>query len=181
METTTTQTIWLGGGCFWCIEPIFDALKGVLDVQSGYSGGKTLNPTYRDICTGTTDHAEVIQVQFDSSIISLDDLLRIFFTYHDPTTLNRQGNDKGTQYRSVIFYETEEQKVTAEEIIQEFEKSGLWGAKIVTEITKFARFYVAENYHQDYYKLHGYEPYCQIVISPKVAKFRKEYRNWIRD
>jgi peptide-methionine (S)-S-oxide reductase len=171
----------LGGGCFWCIEAVFEDLKGVEKSVSGYSGGKTLNPTYREVCYGNTGHAEVINVYFDPQIISYEDILRVFFHVHDPTTLNRQGNDIGTQYRSVIYYHNEAQQESAKKIIEEIEKSNLWDSKIVTEVSTFARFYLAEDYHQEYYKLNGHEPYCQYVISPKMAKFRKEFKDKLKN
>jgi peptide-methionine (S)-S-oxide reductase len=170
----------LGGGCFWCIEAVFAELKGVTKVVSGYTGGATKNPTYEEVCYGKTGHAEVIDVYFDPKIISFEDVLRVFFHVHDPTKLNRQGNDIGTQYRSAIFYHDEAQKDSAKKIIDEFEKNKLWNDKIITEVTKFALFYSAEGYHQDYYKLHGYEPYCQYVISPKMKKFRLAFKDRLK-
>jgi peptide-methionine (S)-S-oxide reductase len=170
----------LGGGCFWCIEPVFEELKGVEKAISGYSGGKVDNPTYREVCYGSTGHAEVIDVYFDPKIISYDDILRVFFHVHNPTTLNRQGNDIGTQYRSVIFYHSEAQEQTAKNIIEEIEKSNLWDSKIVTEVSNFTRFYTAENYHQEYFKLNGQQPYCQYVINPKMTKFRKEFKDRLK-
>lgn len=170
----------LGGGCFWCTEAVYAELKGVEKVVSGYTGGEMLNPTYKDICTGKSGHAEVINVYFDTKIISFEDILRVFFHTHDPTTLNRQGNDVGTQYRSAIFYHDETQKTSAKKILDEIENSRLWTNKIVTEITNFAQFYPAEDYHQDYYKLHGSAPYCSFVISPKMAKFRKEFKERLK-
>lgn len=171
----STEIATLGGGCFWCVEAIFQDLKGVLKVESGYSGGRTLNPTYRDICTGTTGHAEVIQVTFNSEVISYAELLRIFFGVHDPTTLNRQGNDQGTQYRSAIFYHSAAQKTVAEEV--KLEAQEVWDDPIVTEITAFDRFYRAEVYHQNYFKDNPNQPYCSIVIAPKVRKFREMARS----
>lgn len=165
----------LGGGCFWCLEPIFAGLKGVEKVESGYSGGKVKNPGYREICTGNTGHAEVVQVTFDPGVIGYQELLEIFFTVHDPTTLNRQGNDAGTQYRSVIFYHSPAQKETAERVIKEVNASGGWPAPIITEISPFSAFYRAEDYHQDYYARNGNQPYCQLVITPKVKAFRERY------
>lgn len=165
----------LAGGCFWCLEAVFDDLQGVLDVVSGYSGGHTPNPTYRQVCSDTTGHAEAIQVAFDPQQISFRDLLEVFFNIHDPTTLNRQGADQGTQYRSAIFYHSPEQKATAEAAIREMEAAGAWKDPIVTEVTPFAAFYPAEDYHQEYFANNPAQPYCQIVIAPKVAKFRKHY------
>lgn len=171
----------LGGGCFWCIEAVFDDLKGVEKSISGYSGGAVDNPTYKEVCYGNTGHAEVVNVYFDPKVISYEDILRVFFHVHDPTTLNRQGNDVGTQYRSAIFYHSEAQQVAATKIIDEIQKSGLWNNKIVTEITKFVRFFPAEDYHQEYFKLNGRAPYCQYVVAPKVAKFRKEFKDRLKD
>lgn len=165
----------LGGGCFWCLEAIFDDLRGMEKVESGYSGGSVPNPSYRQVCTGTTGHAEVVQITFDSQIISFRELLEVFFVIHDPTTLNRQGADEGTQYRSVIFYHTPEQKKTAEEVIAELEMAKIWDAPIVTEVTPFTAFYPAEEYHQEYYRRNPDQSYCRVVIAPKVAKFRKQY------
>ena len=170
----------LGGGCFWCIEAVFDDLKGVEKSVSGYTGGKVDNPTYREVCYGNTGHAEVVDVYFDPKVISYEDILRVFFHVHDPTTLNRQGNDVGTQYRSSIFYHDEKQKASAEKIIDETEKSGLWNNKIVTEVTNFTKFFTAEGYHQEYFKLNGHAPYCQFVISPKMTKFRKEFKDKLK-
>lgn len=165
----------LGGGCFWCLEAVFDDLKGVERVESGYSGGTVPNPSYRQVCTGTTGHAEVVQITFDPNEISFKEILRVFFAIHDPTTLNRQGADVGTQYRSVIFYHTPEQKAAAEEIIAEIEAANIWANPIVTEVAPFEAFYQAEQYHRDYFQRNPEQPYCQVVIAPKVAKFRKEF------
>lgn len=165
----------LGGGCFWCVEPIFDELEGVLDVVSGYSGGERPNPTYEQICTGATGHAEVVQIRFDPEQVSYRDLLRIFFSVHDPTQLNRQGNDVGTQYRSVIFYHSPEQKQIAEEVIGELNAARLWPQPIVTEISPLKAFYPAEDYHQEYFLNNPRQPYCQVVVAPKVLKFRQQY------
>jgi peptide-methionine (S)-S-oxide reductase len=171
----------LGGGCFWCIEAVFDDLKGVEKSVSGYSGGTVDNPSYKEVCYGNTGHAEVVNVYFDPSVISFEDILRVFFHVHDPTTLNRQGNDVGTQYRSAIFYHSDAQKASAEKIIAEFQNNGMYSRKIVTEVAKFARFYPAEDYHQEYYKLNGHAPYCQFVISPKMSKFRKEFKDRLKE
>jgi peptide-methionine (S)-S-oxide reductase len=171
----TTEIATLGGGCFWCLEAVYDQLKGVKDVVSGYSGGTITAPSYRQVCTGTTGHAEVVQITFNPDIISFKDILDVFFTIHDPTTLNRQGADVGTQYRSVIFYHSPEQKATAERTIAELEKAGLWDAPIVTQLVPFEAFYPAEDYHQEYFQHNPTQSYCQIVIAPKVAKFRKQY------
>jgi peptide-methionine (S)-S-oxide reductase len=169
------QIATLGAGCFWCVEAVFDQLKGVESVESGYSGGWLPNPGYTLVCTGTTGHAEVAQVTFDPSVIDYADILRVFFAVHDPTTLNRQGADTGTQYRSVIFYHSEEQKQTAEAVIRELTEQKLWANPIVTQIAKFEKFYIAEDYHQEYFANNPYQPYCQAVVAPKVAKFRKQY------
>jgi len=165
----------LGGGCFWCLEAVYQELRGVEKVESGYSGGDVPDPTYRQVCSETTGHAEVVQVTFDPDEVSYRDILEVYFTIHDPTTLNRQGADVGTQYRSVIFYHDEDQKRTAEEVISELETEGIWNGPIVTEIAPFDEFYVAEDYHQNYFRNNGFQPYCQVIIAPKVAKFRKEY------
>ncbi len=165
----------LGGGCFWCLEAIFNELRGVEKVVSGYSGGNVPDPTYREVCSGTTGHAEAVRITFDPQIISFRELLQVFFTIHDPTTLNRQGADVGTQYRSVIFYHTPEQKAVAQEVIAELEKAKVWDALIVTALTPFEAFYPAEEYHQEYFERNPDQPYCRIVIEPKVAKFRKQF------
>jgi peptide-methionine (S)-S-oxide reductase len=165
----------LAGGCFWCLEAVFDELKGVESVESGYSGGHVQNPSYAQVCDGETGHAEVVQVSFDPDVLSYKDLLTVFFTIHDPTTLNRQGNDVGTQYRSAIFYHSEEQKKVADEVILEISASGIWDAPIVTEVTPFERFYIAEDYHQEYFKKNPFQGYCRVVIAPKVAKFRHKF------
>lgn len=171
----STQTAILAGGCFWCLEAVFDDLKGVQSVESGYSGGHVPNPTYKQVCTGSTGHAEVVRVTFDPQVISYRDLLRVFFAIHDPTTLNRQGNDVGTQYRSAIFYLDEEQKRAAEEVIAELTAAQLWPNPIVTEVTPFDAFYMAEDYHQEYFANNPFQPYCMAVVAPKVAKFRKQF------
>lgn len=163
----------LGGGCFWCLEAVFDEMKGVLSVESGYTGGIVDNPSYKQICTGATGHTEVIHVTFDNSVISFRDILNVFFTIHDPTTLNRQGADAGTQYRSAIYYTNEAQKQTAQEVIAEFTEQKIWSNPIVTEVTALPKFYIAESYHQEYFKKNPYDGYCQVVVAPKVAKFRK--------
>jgi peptide-methionine (S)-S-oxide reductase len=176
-QHSQTQISTLGGGCFWCLEAIFDDLKGVTDVVSGYSGGRVANPSYQMVCSGTTGHAEVVQVTFDPLVISYSDLLRIFFTIHDPTTLNRQGADIGTQYRSVVFYHDDAQKQTAEQVISEIEAAKIWEHSIVTQLLPFEAFYPAEDYHQEYFVHNLSQPYCQVVIAPKVAKFRKHYQD----
>lgn len=169
------QLATFGGGCFWCVEPIFDELAGVTEVVSGYSGGKRANPTYEQICSGATGHAEVVQIRFDPDRISYRDLLRIFFSVHDPTQLNRQGNDIGTQYRSVIFHHSADQERIAHEVIDELSSAKLWPQPIVTEVSPLTAFYPAENYHQEYYFNNPGQPYCQIIIEPKVQRFRQQY------
>lgn len=165
----------LGGGCFWCLEAVYDELQGVLDVVSGYSGGHLPEPSYELVCSGSTGHAEVVQVTFDPDAISFRELLEVFFTVHDPTTLNRQGADVGTQYRSAIFYHSPEQRAVAEGLIAELDAAGLWPNPIVTEVAPFRAFYPAEAYHQEYFARNPYQGYCQFVVAPKVAKFRKKY------
>ncbi len=171
----------LGGGCFWCLEPAFVQLVGVEQVVVGYSGGELPNPTYDQVCSGTTGHAEVARIHFDPQIISFRDILEVFFTIHDPTTLNRQGNDVGPQYRSAIFYHSDEQRRIAEEIIRELDDSGAWGSKIVTEVRPFSAFFKAEEYHQDYYAKNPGQGYCQVIIAPKLAKFREKYSQRLKD
>jgi peptide-methionine (S)-S-oxide reductase len=175
MSNNNLETATLGAGCFWCVEAVFDDLKGVEDVVSGYSGGHTENPTYREVCSETTGHAEVTQIKFDPAVISFADILRVFFAVHDPTTLNRQGNDIGTSYRSAIFYHSPEQKQTAEEIIKEVTEAGIYDKPIVTEVTAFDKFYPAEDYHQEYFANNPTQPYCAAVVAPKDAKFRKQF------
>jgi peptide-methionine (S)-S-oxide reductase len=165
----------LAGGCFWCLEAVFDELRGVDDVVSGYMGGHVANPTYRAVCNGTTGHAEVVQISYDPAQISFRNLLDVFFTIHDPTTLNRQGYDVGTQYRSAIFYHTPEQRAVAEQTIAELEAARLWGAPIVTELTEAETFYAAEEYHQEYFVNNPNQPYCRAVVAPKVAKARSKF------
>jgi peptide-methionine (S)-S-oxide reductase len=173
-----TETITLSGGCFWCMEAVFNELKGVTKVESGYAGGRVVNPSYEQVSEGNTGHAESVQVTFDPSVISLDTVLKVFFTVHDPTTVNRQGNDVGEQYRSVAFYRNDAQKAAIEKAIAA--AGSEWNGKIVTQVVPFSTFYKAENYHQEYFKLHGTEPYCQLVIAPKVAKFRKEFHDQLK-
>jgi peptide-methionine (S)-S-oxide reductase len=170
----------LGGGCFWCTEAIFSELNGVVSVEPGYSGGRTGNPTYEDVCTDETGHAEVVRVTFDPRVISYKDLLRLFFTTHDPTTLNRQGADVGSQYRSVIFFTSNQQEREAKEVMKEISDSKIWSGPLVTEVVPLAAFYKAEDYHRDYFKRNPTQPYCQVVIAPKVAKFRKHYGEMLR-
>lgn len=169
-----------GSGCFWCTEAIFEKLNGVKSVISGYSGGETENPTYNEVCSGTTGHAEATQITYDHSIISFTELLEVFWQTHDPTTLNRQGNDVGTQYRSVIFYHNEEQKKLAEEYKRKLDDAKIFSNAIVTEITAFTKFYPAENYHQDYYEQNKSQPYCSLVITPKVEKFKKVFKDKLK-
>ena len=175
ISTGNREVATLGAGCFWCVETVFNQLRGVENVVSGYSGGRRPNPTYQQVCTGTTGHAEVIQVTFEPGIISFREILEVFFTVHDPTTLNRQGADIGTQYRSAIFFHSEEQKSTAEEVIKEFDAKGIWDRPIVTELTPFSEFFPAESYHQQYYENNPNQGYCRAVIEPKVTKFKKQY------
>lgn len=172
---TKTETITFGSGCFWCVEAIFQQLDGVISATSGYSGGKTDNPTYKEVCSGNTGHAEVVQVVYDPAKITFPELLEVFWKTHDPTTLNKQGADVGTQYRSAIFYHTPEQKKLAEEYKKKLDASGAFDKPIVTEITAFAKFYKAEDYHMNYFNQHGNETYCQMVIQPKVDKFKKVF------
>lgn len=165
----------LAGGCFWCLEAVYDQLRGVESVESGYTGGSVDNPTYQQVCSGTTGHAEAVQVTFDPQAINYKDLLDVFFTIHDPTTLNRQGADEGTQYRSAIFYNSPEQKAIAEKTIADLNAAKVWPAPIVTEVTNSQPFYIAEGYHQEYFTNNPNQPYCRVVVAPKVAKFRKHY------
>jgi len=174
------ETATLAGGCFWCLEAVYDELKGVEDVVSGYSGGNVPNPSYEMVCSGRTGHAEIIQITFDPKVISFKEILQVFFTIHDPTTLNRQGPDVGTQYRSAVFYHTPEQKAVAEQVIKDFELAHIWNAPIVTELKSFERFYPAEAYHQEYSARNPNQQYCRIVIAPKVAKFRKQFLDKLR-
>lgn len=179
-DRSATEVATLGGGCFWCLEPAYDQLQGVLSVESGYAGGETPNPTYRQVCSGMTGHAEVVQVTFDPAAISYAEILEVFFSLHDPTTLNRQGADVGTQYRSIILYHNPEQQRAAERVIKEVEAASVWDAPIVTELAPFTDFYPAEDYHQEYYERNPQQPYCQIIITPKVAKFRARYRDKLK-
>jgi len=172
---TEFGTATLAGGCFWCLEAVFDELKGVESVESGYSGGHTQQPNYRDVCTGATGHAEVVQVRFDPSLLSYLDLLNVFFAIHDPTTVNRQGADSGTQYRSAIFYHDPGQRQIAEQLIRELNEQRIWDKPIVTEMAQFEMFHVAEDYHQEYFARNPFQPYCMAVVAPKVAKFRKHF------
>ena len=174
------DTITLGSGCFWCTEAFFQELKGVVSVRSGYSGGKTDNPKYKEVCSGSTGHAEVVQVIYYDDSLTVSDILEVFWQTHNPTTLNRQGADKGTQYRSAIFYHNDTQKQIAEQLKAKLDSSGAWSDPIVTEITKFSKFYPAENYHQDYYSINGEQPYCRAVITPKMDKFRKVFKDKLK-
>ena len=180
MDETRLEKATFGSGCFWCTEAIFERLNGVVKVESGYSGGKVEDPTYEEVCSGTTGHAEVTQITYDPTKISYDELLEVFWKTHDPTTLNRQGNDVGTQYRSVIFYHNEEQKTLAEKYKIELNKSGAWENPIVTEISPFTKFYSAEGYHQDYYENNPNQGYCAFVIAPKVEKFEKVFKDKLK-
>lgn len=175
-DTVRSQEVaTLAGGCFWCLEAVYDLLKGVEHVESGYMGGDVPNPSYKQVCTGTTNHAEVVQITFDPQQISYRDLLDIFFTIHDPTTLNRQGNDVGTQYRSAIFYHSPEQEAIAREVMEQVENSGIWGRPLVTQLEPLSEFYIAEDYHQEYFVNNPGNPYCQVVVAPKVAKARSKF------
>jgi peptide-methionine (S)-S-oxide reductase len=174
------ETLIVGGGCFWCTEAVFQRVKGVEQVTSGYMGGRFPNPSYREVCSGKTGHAEVIKIDFDPEQISLEELLLIFFKTHDPTTLNRQGNDVGTQYRSVIFYADQAQRETAEKLIQKLSEKQVFDAPIVTELSPAVEFYPAEDYHQDYFNQNTYQPYCSFVINPKLQKFMKEFQEKLK-
>jgi peptide-methionine (S)-S-oxide reductase len=169
-----------GNGCFWCTEAVFEELKGVESAVSGYSGGRVPNPTYEQVCTGATGHAEVIQITYDPAVITYPELLEVFWKTHDPTTLNQQGPDHGTQYRSAVFYHNEEQRELAEKYKERLDQSGAFDAPIVTEITKFQKFYPAEDYHQEYFALNGRQPYCRAVVKPKVVKFRKAFKDKLK-
>jgi peptide-methionine (S)-S-oxide reductase len=179
-SANATDTATFGTGCFWCTEAIFQQLDGVLKVTSGYSGGHVAKPTYQQVTTGTTGHAECVQIVYDPAKLSFDELLEVFWQTHDPTTLNRQGNDEGQQYRSVVFYHDPAQKEKAEKYKAELDKSGAWDKPIVTEISPFKEFYVAENYHQDYYNSNGSQPYCYYVIRPKLEKFQKVFKSKLK-
>jgi peptide-methionine (S)-S-oxide reductase len=174
------ETATLGGGCFWCTEAVYKELKGVIEIKPGYSGGHIKNPSYKEVCTGNTGHAEVVKITFNPDIVGFSDILEVFFMTHDPTTLNRQGNDVGTQYRSAIFYHSEKQKQTAEKVIQLFDEEKIYDRTIVTEITSFSKFYPAEDYHFDYFENNPNQPYCQFIIVPKMEKFRKMFTNQLK-
>jgi len=177
---TNLQTVTLAGGCFWCLEAVYDEIKGVQGVESGYAGGHIDNPTYRAVCNGDTGHAEVVQVHFDPNVVSYRDLLNVFFAIHDPTTLNRQGADVGTQYRSAIFYHDDDQKKIAEELIKDLNAQKIWDKPIVTKVEKLDKFYMAEDYHQEYFARNPYQPYCMAVVAPKVSKFRKHFLEMLK-
>ena len=174
-DETKLETATLGGGCFWCLEAVYNELRGVEHVISGYAGGHVPNPTYEQVCSGRTGHAEAVQVTFDPAVISYREILEVFFTIHDPTTLNRQGADVGTQYRSVIFHQSPEQEQVAREVMAQTNASGIWRTPLVTQLAPLDRFYPAEGYHQNYFERNAAQPYCQIVIAPKVAKVRERY------
>lgn len=176
----TNEMVTLGGGCFWCLEAVYDELKGVESVVSGYAGGHVAHPSYEHVCSEETGHAEVVQISFDADTVSFSDLLDVFFTIHDPTTLNRQGGDVGTQYRSAIFYHDAEQEAVAHQTISALAADGVWNAPIVTEVVALEQFYAAEDYHQKYFKRNPNQGYCQVVVAPKVAKFRKQYFERLR-
>jgi peptide-methionine (S)-S-oxide reductase len=180
MTGDALQQATLAGGCFWCLEAVFELTEGVVHVKSGYTGGASVDPTYREVCSGTTGHAEVVQITFDPHVIAYEDLLRIFFSIHDPTTLNRQGNDVGTQYRSAIFHHSEEQAAAARTVIGEMESDGPWDAPLVTEVAPLGVFYEAEADHDQYFRTNGGQPYCQFVVAPKVAKFRQQFAHRLR-
>ena len=175
------ETVTLGGGCFWCVEAVYQELQGVQSLVSGYAGGTVEHPTYYQVCSETTGHAEVVQITFDPNIITFADVLYVFWRTHDPTTLNRQGYDVGTQYRSVILYHSEQQRVVAEQSKRDTDASGLWPNPIVTEISPYTTFYEAENYHQNYYRDNPYQPYCRMIIDPKITKLRKELQAQLKD
>ena len=170
-----TDSTTLGGGCFWCLEAVFEMVPGVTGVKSGYTGGSVVNPSYNQVCGGSTGHAEVVQIDFDAGVVTFRELLEIFFVVHDPTTLNRQGNDVGTQYRSAIFHHTDGQRETALDLIGALDRDGLWVDPIITEVAPLEAFYPAEEYHDRYFERNGEQPYCQVVIAPKIAKFRERF------
>jgi peptide-methionine (S)-S-oxide reductase len=174
------ETATLGGGCFWCLEAVYDEMEGVVSVESGYMGGHVENPSYRAVCSGTTGHVEVVQVTFDPAITTFREILEVFFAIHDPSSLDRQGNDSGPQYRSVIFYHSEEQKTTAEATIRELNAEDIWPGPIVTELRPATQFYVAEDYHQNYFRNNPSQPYCAYLVAPKVAKFRQKFARKLR-
>lgn len=179
-KASNLETITLGGGCYWCVEAVYENLDGVKSVVSGFSGGKVANPSYEEVCTGTTGHAEVVQITYDKNVTDINEIFQVFFTVHDPTTLNRQGADVGTQYRSVIFYKNEEQKKTAQSIIAELNKAKVYNSPIVTKVEPFKAFYKAEDYHQNYYANNKNRPYCKMVIQPKIEKFEKVFKDKLK-
>jgi peptide-methionine (S)-S-oxide reductase len=179
-NTSNLEIITLGGGCYWCVEAVYENLDGVKSVVSGFSGGKIPNPTYEEVCTGTTGHAEVVQITYDKTVTDINEIFKVFFTVHDPTTLNRQGADVGTQYRSVIFYKNAEQKKAAQDIITELNKAKVYDSPIVTKIEPFTKFYKAEDYHQNYYANNKNQPYCKMVIQPKIEKFEKVFKTKLK-
>ena len=180
-KKSNLETITLAGGCYWCVEAIYENLDGVKSVISGYAGGKTVNPTYEEVCTGTTGHAEVVQITYDKNITNLDEIFNVFFTVHDPTTLNRQGADVGTQYRSAIFYKNEEQKIAAQSIINALKKGKIYDSPIVTTLEPLSKFYKAENYQQNYYANNKNQQYCKLVIQPKIEKFEKLFKDRLKN
>jgi len=180
INPSNLDTITLGGGCYWCVEAVYENLNGVKSVVSGFSGGKTNNPTYREVCTGETGHAECVQITYDKTVTNLDEIFKVFFTVHDPTTLNRQGADEGTQYRSVIFYKNEEQKKAAQTIINALKKEKVYSSPIVTTLEPYTKFYKAEEYHQNYYENNKNKPYCRMVIQPKLEKFEKIFKDRLK-
>jgi len=179
-KTSNLETITLGGGCYWCVEAVYENLDGVKSVVSGFSGGKVADPTYEEVCTGTTGHAEVVQITYDKTVTDINEIFKVFFTVHDPTTLNRQGADVGTQYRSVIFYKNKEQKKAAQNIIAELNKAKVYNSAIVTKVEPFTKFYKAEDYHQNYYANNKNKPYCKMVIQPKIEKFEKVFKDKLK-
>ena len=179
-KPSNLETITLGGGCYWCVEAVYENLDGVKSVVSGFSGGKVANPTYEEVCTGTTGHAEVVQITYDKNVTDINEIFKVFFTVHDPTTLNRQGADVGTQYRSVIFYKNEDQKKAAQSIIAELNKAKVYNNPIVTKVEPFKVFYKAEDYHQNYYANNKSQPYCKMVIQPKIEKFEKVFKDKLK-
>jgi peptide-methionine (S)-S-oxide reductase len=179
-KTSNLETITLGGGCYWCVEAVYENLAGVKSVVSGFSGGSVANPTYEEVCTGETGHAEVVQITYDKTVTDINEIFKVFFTVHDPTTLNRQGADVGTQYRSVIFYKNDEQRKAAQSIIAELNKAKVYSSPIVTKVEPFKKFYKAEDYHQNYYANNKSQPYCKMVIQPKIEKFEKVFKDKLK-
>ncbi|MDX6190057.1 peptide-methionine (S)-S-oxide reductase MsrA [Flavobacterium sp. Fl-318] len=179
-KASNLETITLGGGCYWCVEAVYENLNGVKSVVSGFSGGKVSNPSYEEVCSGTTGHAEVVQITYDKTVTDINEIFKVFFTVHDPTTLNRQGADVGTQYRSVIFYNNPQQKAAAESIIAQLNKAKVYSSPIVTKIEPFTKFYKAEDYHQNYYANNKNQPYCKMVIQPKIEKFEKVFKDQLK-